>query len=119
MHILFITAFIVESQIKDKYLKFKIDIKYIDIICFNKTDNKHGIFYYYIYYNFKIIQYIKDYLLIMFTLFHLEFNIFIKIFYHFYKFLFKISDLNQNSMKLIIFFKNFHYIHYIIFSSIV
>lgn len=60
MHILFITAFIVESQIKDKYLKFKIDIKYIDIICFNKTDNKHGIFYYFIYYNFKIIQYIKD-----------------------------------------------------------
>lgn len=44
MHILFITAFIVESQIKDKYLKFKIDIKYIDIICFNKTDNKYVFF---------------------------------------------------------------------------
>lgn len=65
MHILFITAFIIESQIKDKYLKFKIDIKYIDIIYFNKTDNKHGIYnnkkYYSLslYYSFKMIQYIK------------------------------------------------------------
>lgn len=62
MHILFITAFIIESQIKDKYLKFKIDIKYIDIIYFNKTDNnKHGIYnnkkYYSLslYYSFKMI----------------------------------------------------------------
>lgn len=60
MHILFITAFIIESQIKDKYLKFKIDIKYIDIIYFNKTDNnKHGIYNNKKYYSFKMIQYIK------------------------------------------------------------
>lgn len=59
MHILFITAFIIESQIKDKYLKFKIDIKYIDIIYFNKTDNKHSIYNNKKYYSFKMIQYIK------------------------------------------------------------
>lgn len=59
MHILFITAFIIESQIKDKYLKFKIDIKYIDIIYFNKIDNKHGIYNNKKYYSFKMIQYIK------------------------------------------------------------